>query len=134
MERCSTQAVLPLVGLATDQVIRDRHTSGGRISPGGTLPDASRPPGGRTRDGPSHPRPAYFAYHKMQSRSDPYKEGTGHYEKSRSDPGPGQTREDGLCPLPPILGGSFAAATGSARLSRRVFQLYSSVSCLVPTS
>ncbi|MFO7901524.1 MAG: hypothetical protein R6U98_02590, partial [Pirellulaceae bacterium] len=60
MESCPTQAVLPLVGLATHQVIRDRYISGGWILRGGTLPDASRPPVGRTRDAPSHPRPVYF--------------------------------------------------------------------------
>ncbi|MFO7907795.1 MAG: hypothetical protein R6U98_34435 [Pirellulaceae bacterium] len=60
MERCPTQAVLPLVGLAAEKVIRDRYISGGGIFPGGTLPDASRPPVGRTRGGESHPRPVYF--------------------------------------------------------------------------
>ncbi|MFO7905368.1 MAG: hypothetical protein ACQESR_26010 [Planctomycetota bacterium] len=29
MESCSTQAVLPWVGLAADKVIRDRHIGGG---------------------------------------------------------------------------------------------------------
>ncbi|MGM0487654.1 MAG: hypothetical protein ACQESR_12960 [Planctomycetota bacterium] len=56
MERCPTQAVLPLVGLAAEKVIRDRYISGGRICPVGTLPDASRPPVGRTRGAESHPR------------------------------------------------------------------------------
>ncbi|MGM0490184.1 MAG: hypothetical protein ACQESR_25950, partial [Planctomycetota bacterium] len=60
VERRPTQAVLPLVGLAAEKVIRDRCISGGRIFPGGTLPDASRPPVGRTRGGESHPRPVYF--------------------------------------------------------------------------
>ncbi|MGM0485174.1 MAG: hypothetical protein ACQESR_00225 [Planctomycetota bacterium] len=59
MERCPTQAVLPLVGLAAETVIRDRYTSGGRIFPDGTLPDASRPPVGRTRGRDRHPRPVY---------------------------------------------------------------------------
>ncbi|MFO7902579.1 MAG: hypothetical protein ACQESR_06550 [Planctomycetota bacterium] len=31
MESCPTQAVLPLVGLAADKVIRDRYISGGGI-------------------------------------------------------------------------------------------------------
>ncbi|MGM0487921.1 MAG: hypothetical protein ACQESR_14310 [Planctomycetota bacterium] len=57
MERCPTQAVLPLVGLAADKVIRDRYISGGRSCPDGTLPDAGRPPVGRTRGGQSHARP-----------------------------------------------------------------------------
>ncbi|MFO7901351.1 MAG: hypothetical protein ACQESR_31095 [Planctomycetota bacterium] len=57
MERCPAQAVLPLVGLAAEKVIRDRYISGGRIGPDGTLPGASRPPVGRTRGGESHPRP-----------------------------------------------------------------------------
>ncbi|MGM0485933.1 MAG: hypothetical protein ACQESR_04130 [Planctomycetota bacterium] len=35
------------------------YISGGWIFPGGTLPDASRPPVGRTRGGESHPRPVY---------------------------------------------------------------------------
>ncbi|MFO7907386.1 MAG: hypothetical protein ACQESR_05575 [Planctomycetota bacterium] len=30
MERCPTQAALPLVGLAADKVIRDRYTSSRR--------------------------------------------------------------------------------------------------------
>ncbi|MGM0488274.1 MAG: hypothetical protein ACQESR_16115 [Planctomycetota bacterium] len=60
MEGCPTQAVLPLVGLAAEKVIRDRYISGGWIFPGGRLPDASRPPVGRTRGGESHPRPVYF--------------------------------------------------------------------------
>ncbi|MGM0490020.1 MAG: hypothetical protein ACQESR_25095 [Planctomycetota bacterium] len=59
MERCPTQAVLPLVGLAAEKIIRDRYNSGGWIFPGGTLPDASRPPVGRTRGGENHPRPVY---------------------------------------------------------------------------
>ncbi|MGM0487656.1 MAG: HEAT repeat domain-containing protein [Planctomycetota bacterium] len=59
MESCPTQAVLPLVGLAAETIVRDRYISGGWIFPGGTLPDASRPPVGRTRGGESHPRPAY---------------------------------------------------------------------------
>ncbi|MFO7907373.1 MAG: hypothetical protein R6U98_32295, partial [Pirellulaceae bacterium] len=33
IERCPTQAVLPLVGLAADTLIRDRYNSGGRINP-----------------------------------------------------------------------------------------------------
>ncbi|MGM0489626.1 MAG: hypothetical protein ACQESR_23055 [Planctomycetota bacterium] len=33
IERCPTQAVLPLVGLAADTLIRDRYISGGRINP-----------------------------------------------------------------------------------------------------
>ncbi|MFO7901604.1 MAG: HD domain-containing protein [Planctomycetota bacterium] len=37
------------------------YASGGRICPGGKLPDASRPPVGRTRGGQSHPRPVYLA-------------------------------------------------------------------------
>ncbi|MFO7907878.1 MAG: hypothetical protein R6U98_34860, partial [Pirellulaceae bacterium] len=57
VEGCPTQAVLPLVGLAAEKVIRDRYISGGWIFPGGRLPDASRPPVGRTRGGESHPRP-----------------------------------------------------------------------------
>ncbi|MGM0490982.1 MAG: hypothetical protein ACQESR_30015 [Planctomycetota bacterium] len=57
MERCPAQAVLPLVGLAAEKVIRDRYLSGGWILPGGTLSGASRPPVGRTRGGESHPRP-----------------------------------------------------------------------------
>ncbi|MFO7903136.1 MAG: hypothetical protein R6U98_10770 [Pirellulaceae bacterium] len=57
MESCPTQAVLPLVRLAAEKVIRDRYISGGWIFPGETLPDASRPPVGRTRGGESHPRP-----------------------------------------------------------------------------
>ncbi|MGM0489356.1 MAG: hypothetical protein ACQESR_21670 [Planctomycetota bacterium] len=36
---------------------RDKYISGGWIFPGGKLPDASRPPVGRTRGGESHPRP-----------------------------------------------------------------------------
>ncbi|MGM0489410.1 MAG: hypothetical protein ACQESR_21950 [Planctomycetota bacterium] len=60
MESCPTQAVLPLVGLAAEKVIRDRYISGGWIIPDGKLPDASRPPVGRTRGGESHPRPVYF--------------------------------------------------------------------------
>ncbi|MFO7903283.1 MAG: hypothetical protein R6U98_11510 [Pirellulaceae bacterium] len=60
MESCPTQAVLPLVGLAAEKVIRDRSISGGWIFPGGKLPDASRPPVGRTRGGESHPRPVDF--------------------------------------------------------------------------
>ncbi|MFO7906604.1 MAG: hypothetical protein R6U98_28365 [Pirellulaceae bacterium] len=59
MGRRPTQAVLPLVGLAAEQVIRDQYISGGWIFPGGTPPDASRPPVGRTRGGASHPRPVY---------------------------------------------------------------------------
>ncbi|MFO7901667.1 MAG: hypothetical protein ACQESR_04195 [Planctomycetota bacterium] len=59
MESCPTQAVLPLVGLAAENVIRDRHISGGWIVPGGKLPDASRPPVGRTGGGECHPRPVY---------------------------------------------------------------------------
>ncbi|MGM0490724.1 MAG: hypothetical protein ACQESR_28690, partial [Planctomycetota bacterium] len=39
MECCPTQAVLPLVGLAADTVIRDRYISGGSIFPDGMLPD-----------------------------------------------------------------------------------------------
>ncbi|MFO7906634.1 MAG: hypothetical protein ACQESR_29835 [Planctomycetota bacterium] len=57
MERCPTQAVLPLVGLAAQKVIRDPYISGGWICPDRTLPDASRPPVGRTRGTESHPRP-----------------------------------------------------------------------------
>ncbi|MGM0490838.1 MAG: hypothetical protein ACQESR_29285 [Planctomycetota bacterium] len=57
MARCPTQAVLPLVGLAAEKVMRDRYISGGWIFPGGTLPDASRPPVGRTRGGESHAQP-----------------------------------------------------------------------------
>ncbi|MGM0486037.1 MAG: hypothetical protein ACQESR_04655 [Planctomycetota bacterium] len=57
MERGPTQAVLPLVGLTAEKVIRDRHMSGGWIFPSGTRPDASRPPVGRTHGGESHPRP-----------------------------------------------------------------------------
>ncbi|MGM0488389.1 MAG: hypothetical protein ACQESR_16725 [Planctomycetota bacterium] len=57
MESCPTHAVLPLVGLAADKLIRDRYISGGRMCPGGKLPDASRPPVGRTRGGQTHPRP-----------------------------------------------------------------------------
>ncbi|MFO7903008.1 MAG: hypothetical protein R6U98_10125 [Pirellulaceae bacterium] len=57
MERCPTQAVLPLVGLAAEKVIPDRYLSGDCIFPDGKLPDASRPPVGRTRGGESHPRP-----------------------------------------------------------------------------
>ncbi|MGM0490771.1 MAG: hypothetical protein ACQESR_28935, partial [Planctomycetota bacterium] len=57
VERCSTQAVLPLVGLTAQKVIRDRYISGGWILPGGTLLDASRPPVGRTHGAESHPRP-----------------------------------------------------------------------------
>ncbi|MGM0488497.1 MAG: hypothetical protein ACQESR_17265 [Planctomycetota bacterium] len=30
MESCSTQAVLPLVGLAADKVIRDRYAAGNK--------------------------------------------------------------------------------------------------------
>ncbi|MFO7907320.1 MAG: hypothetical protein R6U98_32025, partial [Pirellulaceae bacterium] len=59
MESDPTQAVLPLVGLAADKVIRDRYISGGRIGRDGKRPDASRPPVGRTRGGQSHPRPLY---------------------------------------------------------------------------
>ncbi|MGM0487474.1 MAG: hypothetical protein ACQESR_12030 [Planctomycetota bacterium] len=33
MERCPTQAVLPLVGLAAEKVIRDRHISDQRNNP-----------------------------------------------------------------------------------------------------
>ncbi|MFO7902211.1 MAG: hypothetical protein ACQESR_27155 [Planctomycetota bacterium] len=57
MESCPTQAVLPLVGLAAAKTIRDRCISGGRPCPDGKLPDAGRPPVGRTRGGQSHPRP-----------------------------------------------------------------------------
>ncbi|MGM0489432.1 MAG: hypothetical protein ACQESR_22060 [Planctomycetota bacterium] len=60
MESCPTQAVLPLVGLAGTKVIRDRYISGGWILPHGKLPDASRPPVGRTRGHESHPRPVYW--------------------------------------------------------------------------
>ncbi|MGM0489517.1 MAG: hypothetical protein ACQESR_22495 [Planctomycetota bacterium] len=60
LERCPTQAVLPLVGLAADTVIRDRHISGGRSRPAAKLPDASRPPVGRSRGGHSHPRLVYL--------------------------------------------------------------------------
>ncbi|MFO7906531.1 MAG: hypothetical protein R6U98_27990 [Pirellulaceae bacterium] len=62
MERGPTQAVLPLVGLAAENVIRDRYHSGGWIVPGGTRPDASRPPVGRTRGGERHPRPVSFKH------------------------------------------------------------------------
>ncbi|MGM0487252.1 MAG: hypothetical protein ACQESR_10875 [Planctomycetota bacterium] len=65
MESCSTQGVLPLVGLAADKVIRDRYTgcksSGGRANAcqpavGWNLPvetalRAVRPPPDRTRPG-----------------------------------------------------------------------------------
>ncbi|MGM0488752.1 MAG: ABC transporter ATP-binding protein, partial [Planctomycetota bacterium] len=61
------QAVLPLVGLAAEKVIRDRYISGGWICPGGKPPGASRPPVGRTRGGESHPRPVY----PSQSAQDP---------------------------------------------------------------
>ncbi|MGM0490331.1 MAG: hypothetical protein ACQESR_26700 [Planctomycetota bacterium] len=54
-----TQAVLPLVGLAAEKVIRYRYISGGWIFPGGKRPGASRPPVGRTRGGESHPLPVY---------------------------------------------------------------------------
>ncbi|MGM0488041.1 MAG: hypothetical protein ACQESR_14920 [Planctomycetota bacterium] len=37
------------------------YISGGRIRPGGKLPDASRPPACRTRGEPSHPRPLYIS-------------------------------------------------------------------------
>ncbi|MGM0488760.1 MAG: hypothetical protein ACQESR_18635 [Planctomycetota bacterium] len=37
------------------------YTSGGRICPAGKLPDASRPPVGRTRGGETHPRPVYIS-------------------------------------------------------------------------
>ncbi|MGM0489441.1 MAG: hypothetical protein ACQESR_22105 [Planctomycetota bacterium] len=60
MESRPTQAVLPLVGLAADNVIRDRSISGGWTFPGGKLPDASRPPVGRTRGGQRHPRPVHL--------------------------------------------------------------------------
>ncbi|MFO7902815.1 MAG: hypothetical protein ACQESR_14200 [Planctomycetota bacterium] len=33
MERCPTQAVLPLVGLAAEKVIRDRYNNGGLRPP-----------------------------------------------------------------------------------------------------
>ncbi|MGM0487322.1 MAG: hypothetical protein ACQESR_11240 [Planctomycetota bacterium] len=56
MDSYPTQAVLPLVGLAAEKVIRDRHFTGGWIFPNGQLPDASRPPVGRTRGGESHSR------------------------------------------------------------------------------
>ncbi|MFO7907267.1 MAG: PDZ domain-containing protein [Pirellulaceae bacterium] len=59
MESCPTQAVLPLVGLAAEKVIRDRYISDGRICPAGKLLDASRPPVGRTRGGQRHPRPVW---------------------------------------------------------------------------
>ncbi|MGM0485475.1 MAG: hypothetical protein ACQESR_01765 [Planctomycetota bacterium] len=39
---------------------RGMYISGGWIYPGGTLPDASRPPVGRTRGGQSHPRSVYY--------------------------------------------------------------------------
>ncbi|MGM0486802.1 MAG: hypothetical protein ACQESR_08575 [Planctomycetota bacterium] len=57
MESCPTQAVLPLVGLAAEKTIHDRYISGGWVFPGGKLPDASRPPAGRTCGGERHPRP-----------------------------------------------------------------------------
>ncbi|MFO7906277.1 MAG: hypothetical protein R6U98_26705, partial [Pirellulaceae bacterium] len=60
MERGPAQAVLPLVGLAAENVIRDPYISGGWIIPNGTRPGASRPPVGRTRGGERHPRPVYF--------------------------------------------------------------------------
>ncbi|MFO7904277.1 MAG: hypothetical protein R6U98_16555 [Pirellulaceae bacterium] len=47
MENCPTQAVLPLVGLAADQVIRDRYTSlvavGGRRKNNGPRLGAEKP-------------------------------------------------------------------------------------------
>ncbi|MFO7904677.1 MAG: hypothetical protein R6U98_18580 [Pirellulaceae bacterium] len=57
MESCPAQAVLPLVGLAAEKVIRDRYNQAVGFFPRGKLPDASRPPIGRTRGGESHPRP-----------------------------------------------------------------------------
>ncbi|MFO7901678.1 MAG: hypothetical protein R6U98_03370 [Pirellulaceae bacterium] len=58
LESCPTQAVLPLVGLAAEKVIRDRYVfQAVGFFPSGKLPDASRPPVGRTRGGESHPRP-----------------------------------------------------------------------------
>ncbi|MFO7907953.1 MAG: methyltransferase domain-containing protein [Pirellulaceae bacterium] len=41
------------------QIVEDKCISGGRIPPDGKLPDASRPPVGRTHGGQSHPRPVY---------------------------------------------------------------------------
>ncbi|MGM0486739.1 MAG: hypothetical protein ACQESR_08255, partial [Planctomycetota bacterium] len=60
MESGPTQAVLPLVGLAANQLIRAPYLSGGEIGPGGKRPDAGRPPVGRTRGKPTHPRPVSF--------------------------------------------------------------------------
>ena len=60
VESCLAQAVLPMVGLAANKIIRDRYISGGWVFPGGKLPRAGRPPDGRTRGGQNHPRPVYF--------------------------------------------------------------------------
>ncbi|MFO7907001.1 MAG: hypothetical protein R6U98_30370 [Pirellulaceae bacterium] len=48
MESCPAQAVLPLVGLAADKVIRDQYLSGGWIFPG--LRAARRKPSSRWSD------------------------------------------------------------------------------------
>ncbi|MFO7905951.1 MAG: hypothetical protein R6U98_25050 [Pirellulaceae bacterium] len=54
LKRNAAPSVLPLIALAA------AYISGGSIFPGGTLPDASRPPVGRTGGGENHPRPVYF--------------------------------------------------------------------------
>ncbi|MGM0490387.1 MAG: hypothetical protein ACQESR_26990 [Planctomycetota bacterium] len=60
MESRPTQAVLPLVGLAADKLVRDRYIfQAVGFFRGGKPPDASRPPVGRTRGGQSRPRPVY---------------------------------------------------------------------------
>ncbi|MGM0488739.1 MAG: nucleotidyl transferase AbiEii/AbiGii toxin family protein [Planctomycetota bacterium] len=53
------RAALPTAREAARSIGMD-YISGGWIFPGGKLPDASRPPVGRTRGGESHPRRVYF--------------------------------------------------------------------------
>ncbi|MGM0486679.1 MAG: hypothetical protein ACQESR_07945 [Planctomycetota bacterium] len=50
----------PLSQDGPERLFHATYISGGWILPGGKLPDASRPPVGRTRGGESHPRPVYY--------------------------------------------------------------------------
>ncbi|MFO7905897.1 MAG: hypothetical protein ACQESR_30730 [Planctomycetota bacterium] len=53
-------------------VVRQRHLgrlyiSGGWIFPGGTLPDASHPPVGRTHGAQTHPRPVRYSLREREA-------------------------------------------------------------------